>query len=207
MNESDFETDGRLGWLADAIVRHLSNTVASYHLKTPIGEIEHFEGMNERAAVAILAKIFEGLGFCILYEQQIFGNRKRLDLWAGEPDGQPRWYVEAKMMWDGNNSGTNDHRFNRGRFDTFLSDLERLANCSGDNLSKVAIWFAFSPSNNLQRIGEEKQIMKLGDAVDEVRKRIPEVELSHRSIDLDTFGPSIDTTRFAHIFCWRLPQV
>jgi len=195
MNENDIETDEHLAWLADAIVRHLSNTVATYHAKTKPGEIEQFEGINERAAVAVLAKIFEGLGYSVYYEQQVFGNADRLDLWVGEPDGQARWYVEAKMMWEGS-----DNRLYRNKFG-FQSDIDRLAKCSGENLEKVAIWFAFSPNEDLQRMVESKKMMGLRDAVDEVWQK-SQAKLTHRSIDLDKFGPSTKTTRFAHIFCW-----
>ena len=60
------ETKQDLGWLADAMFRHVEKRAARLYRKA-VAERPTFNGLNEANTVAILGKVFEGLGFDVAY--------------------------------------------------------------------------------------------------------------------------------------------
>ena len=79
-----------LGWLADAIFRHVGRRAVTLYRKSA-AERPEFKGQNEANTVAILCKVFDGLGFDVAYEHPAYGDdRQEIDLWAEETRGNPR---------------------------------------------------------------------------------------------------------------------
>jgi len=193
-----------LQWLADAVTRHVVQRVAAFR-RTTAEQSCDFDGMNETAAVVVLSKIFEGLGFDPYFEQKVYGeSRARLDLWVGEPDGTPAWYLEAKIIWDGC-----DQRLNRARFlgnGEILGDLVRLSECEAEPaVRKVAVWIAFSDREAFAPIDSGTKALRLGDAISLVTSTLPSAKLaSQRSVDLGRFANCVASARYLHVLCWTI---
>ncbi|MCR9119631.1 MAG: hypothetical protein NXI22_22085, partial [bacterium] len=167
-------------FLADAIVRQVSNVVSGYYHMGQSDPPERFNGLPEVHAVFLLSRILEGLGYSVFFEQMVFGGSGKVDIWVGEPSGNATFFIEVKILYD-----VQDNLLNRQRFKkSVLGDIERLSRTVGPH-QKVAVWFAFSPDAQLLYAGDDYESMRLGDAVAFVNRDAPDAVLTHRSEDLE----------------------
>jgi hypothetical protein len=194
------KTKDDLGWLADAILRHVGKRTTRLYRK---GATENptFNGLNEANTVAILGKVFEGLGFDVVYEHRGYGDdRQEIDLWVEEMAGSPRWAVEVKVIWDGWDNRLNRRRFCEKR--ELLGDFDRLAGLSIAGLRKVVVWLAFSETERICDAGQTAKTLRLGDAVKAVEGMGAVARLTAcRVVDLEQYA-QCSSYRYAHALCW-----
>lgn len=185
-----------LQWLAAGLKRHLIACAQTYWRRE--GAKRKFGGLDEQNVVSFLERIYHGLGYLTWLECSYPkpAKRRKVDLWAEDPDGVD-WLIEVKVLW-----ADEDNRLYAKRFQEILRDFDKLGEPCEKQFHELIVWVVFSTTREVRIRGEGANYLHLGDAEREVARRGDRWGVAARTTV--NLGKHCDCPRwqFAHVLCW-----